>query len=467
MRRLVTMGALCASIAGLSEAVAEPMAHPMPESGASADAGMEAGMAMMPTPLDIEETREASGTAWQPDSTPMFMWHAMTHGWMLGLHTNSFVGYTKDRGPRGDGQFLSINWIMGMARHPVGTGDLTLRAMFSAEPATLPKDGYPLLLQTGESYQGEPLHDRQHPHDLFMELAARYRQPLGSSVGIELYAAPVGEPAIGPAAFPHRFTAMVDPLAPLGHHWFDSTHITFGVVTAGLFTKRVKLEGSYFNGREPDEHRWDFDFRQPDSVAGRLSVNPTRDLSAQVSYARLDSPEQLEPAVSIQRATASLAFNRKLADGESDVAVLAAFGRNDPSSGPTTQAGLVEGTVMLADTHSLFARVEALTKTGRDLVLPVDLADRKFTVASVSAGYVYDFHQLGAIVPGLGVVGTLDVVGRDLRPFYDTRTPVGGIVFLRIRPPVMRMHGTHGVHGVHGMKSDPPMPAAMPSGHAM
>jgi hypothetical protein len=221
-------------------------------------------------PLGIEETRDASGTAWQPDSTPMFMWHARSGDWRLGLHTNSFFGFD-GANSRGDDQFLSINWLMGMATHPVGTGDLTFRAMLSAEPATMPKNGYPLLLQTGESFEGEPLHDRQHPHDLFMELAARYRRPIGDTFGLELYAAPVGEPAIGPAAFPHRFTSMGDPLAPLGHHWFDSTHITFGVLTAGVFTNKLKLEGSWFNGREPDEERWDFDFRQPDSVAARLS----------------------------------------------------------------------------------------------------------------------------------------------------------------------------------------------------
>jgi len=185
----------------------------------------EAHPSMAPTPLGIEETRDASGTSWQPESTPMFMWHAKAGGWMLGLHTNWFVGYDRTASPRGDDQFLSINWLMGMARHGVGTGDVTLRAMLSAEPGTMPNNGYPLLLQTGESYRGEPIHDRQHPHDLFMDLAARDRQPIGDSFGFELYAALAGEPAIGPTAFPHRFTAMADPLAPLGHHWFDSTHI--------------------------------------------------------------------------------------------------------------------------------------------------------------------------------------------------------------------------------------------------
>jgi len=426
------------------------VADPMHEEMGKAHPPMETA------PLGIDEARDASGTSWQPDSTPMFMWHARAGGWMLGLHTSSFVGYDDNAGPRGDKQFLSINWLMGMARRSIGTGDITLRAMLSAEPATLPKDGYPLLLQTGESYQGAPLHDRQHPHDLFMELAARFRQPISDSIAFELYVAPVGEPAIGPTAFPHRFSAMADPLAPLGHHWLDATHITFGVLTAGVFTRMFKLEGSWFNGREPDENRWDFDFRKLDSASARLSVNPTRDVSAQASWSRLESPEALESDVSVQRFTASVGWNHRLADEISDVVITAAVGRNNPSSGPSTNASLVEATLMLDDEHTVFTRVEMLNKTGMDLVLPPEMADKTYGMASFSAGYVYDFHQLGAIVPGLGFVGTVDVVGRSLEPIYDTRTPYGGMVFVRLRPPVMKMRrmantdgGTHGMAGMY------------------
>jgi hypothetical protein len=420
------------------------LAQPMEAMGeAEAQEGMENA------PLGIEETRSASGTSWQPDSAPMFMWHARAGDWRLGLHTNSFVGYDSTATGRGDDQLLSINWIMGMATRSIGSGDLTFRAMLSAEPITMPDNGYPLLLQTGESFKGERLHDRQHPHDLFMELAARHRQPIGDTVGIELYAAPVGEPAIGPTAFPHRFTSMGNPLAPLAHHWFDSTHITFGVVTVGMFTRMFKLEGSWFNGREPDENRTDFDFREPDSVAARLSANPARDLSAQISWARLDSPEGLEPDISVQRITASVTWNRLLGDEVSDVAVSAAVGQNNPSRGPSTQAALIEAISMFADTHTVFARAEALTKTGEELALPAEMSARRFGVGSLSAGYVYDFHLLGAIVPGVGAVGTLDVVGSRLGSIYDTRTPWGGMVFVRLRAPTMKMARMSEMPGMH------------------
>jgi hypothetical protein len=420
-----------------------------PAGAQPADDAMSDRPSMDTAPLDLEETRNASGTAWQPDSTPMFMWHATAGEWKLGLHTNSFFGYD-GMSSRGDDRLVSINWLMGMATRSIGRGDLTLRAMLSAEPATMPENGYPLLLQTGESFEGEPLHDRQHPHDLFMELAARYRAPLNDTIGIELYAAPVGEPAIGPPAFPHRFTSMGDPLAPLGHHWFDSTHITFGVLTAGVFTRTLKLEGSWFNGREPDQNRWDFDFRQPDSFSARLSVNPTRDISAQVSWARLDSPEGLEPDISLQRVTASGMWNRDLGSG-GDMAVSAAIGQNNYSMGPTTYASLVESTAMFDDTHTLFARAELLNKRGEELALPAAMSDQTFGIGALSAGYIYDFHQVPSIVTGVGVVGTLDVVGQTLGDVYDTRTPWGGMVFVRIRPPMMRMSG-----GMSTMSHDMP-----------
>ena len=404
-----------------------------------------AGMTMHGPPapstvVGIDQSREASGTSWEPESTPMFMWHFLAGGWTFGLHTNTFIGYDDQDTDRGDARLVSMNWLMGTARHAIGGGDVLFHAMLSAEPFTLPGDGYPLLLQTGESFGGMRLHDRQHPHDLFMELSARLREPIGDGFAFDLYAAPVGEPAIGPTAYPHRFSAMPDPLAPLGHHWEDATHISFGVVTAGVFTKTLKLEGSWFNGREPDEDRTDFDFRAFDSAAVRLSVNPSRDLTAQVSWAWLASPEELEATISVQRLTASAIWNHRLAEN-GDIAVTAVYGRNQPSAGPSTNAGLVEASLFLEGRYWLFARAEALDKTGQELELPAALADERFAMGSFSAGYVYDFTEVPAIVPGVGFVGTVDVIGTELGSFYGTRAPLGGIVFVRLRAPEMRSHG--------------------------
>jgi len=426
MQRPIRIAVIAASVVS-GTAAAQPMQHDHEHMDHEhMDMHEHAAMA---TPLGIADTRDASGTSWQPDSTPMFMWHWMTGGWSLALHENLFAGYAAKSSDRGDDKVTSINWVMAMARHAVGRGDIQLRTMLSLEPLTVGDEGYPLLLQTGEG-----LVDRQHAHDLFMELAARFRQPIGNTVGVELYVAPSGEPAIGPAAFPHRFTSMANPFAPLSHHWQDSTHISFGVVTAGVFTERWKLEGSWFNGREPDDKRYDLDLRTPDSFAARLTFNPTADLSAQASWARLDSPEEPEPDISVQRVTASVAWNRRT--GDRDLALLGVIGRNAPSMGAATTAGLAEGAYTLGD-HTVLARGELLEKTGGELALPPGMADRAFGMASLTAGYVYDVTRLGQVVPGIGAVVTLDIISSGLEPFYGTRTPWGGMVFVRLRPPEM------------------------------
>jgi hypothetical protein len=220
------------------------------------------------------------------------------------------------------------------------------------------------------------------------------------------------------------------------------------VLTAGVFTRTFKLEGSWFNGREPDEDRYGIDLRTPDSFATRLTVNATRDTSAQLSWARLDRPEQLEPDVSVERATASVMWNHRGRDH--DLALMGLFGRNDPSTGAATNAGLAESALMLGDEHTVFTRAELLEKSGHDLALPADMDERTFGMASISAGYVFDATKLGDVVPGVGFVATVDAIGDDLASFYGTHTPWGGMVFVRLRPPEMKEHAM-GAHAMHGM----------------
>src|SRR3954451_3148793 len=244
-------------------------------------------------PYDM--SREASGTSWQPESTPMEGVHFMAGDWMLMAHGFAFAIYDHQGGDRGADKIISSNMAMLMAQRPVGNGELGIRTMFSLEPLTIGKTGYPLLFQTGETANNRtPLIDRQHPHDLFMELAATYSLNIDKNNSAFVYLGMPGEPALGPATFMHRFSGIDNPEAPITHHWLDSTHITFGVATIGYtWRDMVKLEGSIFTGREPDQSRWDIETPKMDSQSIRLSVNPTRDWSLQISYGHLNSPEQL------------------------------------------------------------------------------------------------------------------------------------------------------------------------------
>jgi hypothetical protein len=402
----------------------------------------------MRRPLDIPMTRDASGTSWQPDATPMHAIHGMTGPWTWMIHGAIFAGYDAQASERGRSAFVSQNWLMGMVRRSSPELAIEARVMLSAEPLTAGEAGYPLLLQTGETYHGEPLHDFQHPHDLFMETSLTLTAALGPDVALQVYVAPAGEPALGPVAYAHRASAASNPFAPIVHHWQDSSHITYGVLTAGIFTRSMKLEGSWFNGREPDENRYDFDLRVPDSFSGRLTVNPNDALSLQVSYGFLRSPDAREPDVSVHRATASASLVVGLG-GNGTWATTAACGTNLASNEPATAGYLLESEADVGG-DIVFGRIQYAQKTGHDLALADAYERHRFHVGGLSLGYVHEIEPTDGLAAGVGLVGSLDVIGDDLAPFYGTRLPVGGMVFVRLRPAGMAMPTTSaGAHHEH------------------
>jgi hypothetical protein len=406
-------------------------------------------MAMpMSGPLGIGEQRDGSGTSWLPDASPMYAVHLKAGEWNVMLHGNAFVQYINEGGDRGDSQLGSINWMMGMASRTAAGGVFTGRVMISLEPLTVGKCGYPDLLATGELCNGEQLHDRQHPHDLFMEVAARYQHPINDTVAYEVYGGPVAEPALGPTAFPHRVSALSNPLAPISHHWLDATHISFGVVTAGLYGRRWKAEGSVFNGREPDENRYDFDFGALDSYSGRFWLLPTDRWALQISAGHLKEAELQpggEPPADVDRVTASATYDRPL-QGGGNWATTAAWGRNSEPGDEPTSAFLLETSVTLPERHIVFGRAELNQKKGNDLALST-LEDTISELAKIQAGYTYEFPKIGPVVPAVGASVWMSVVPDRLAPFYGgTRSP-GVAIFLYFHAPAMQaMAMDHRMH---------------------
>jgi hypothetical protein len=406
-----------ASIARADEAAAE---QTMAVQGTMGSAPMMFMLGMYgPYPM----TREASGTSWQPDSTPMDGIHRMSEDWMTMWHGFANLIYDDQGGPRGATKTFSNSMLMYMGRRDLPGGDFGFRVMVSADPL-MGKDGYPELFQTGETADGiHPLIDRQHPHNLLMEAAATYTLDVGANSAAFLYAGIAGEPALGPPAFMHRFSGMDNPEAPQSHHWLDSTHITYGVVTTGYVWGRVKLEASGFNGREPDQDRYDVETRHLDSYSGRLSYNPSADWSLQISTGRLASPEQLQPNVAEHRTTASASYNHM--SGSLQWQTTAAFGRDDPQPGTASDAWLLESAAILADRHTLFTRIERVAKD--ELFLPDQpLYERTFTVSSASLGYIYDFVRWNPVRVGVGAM----VTGYRYPATLDTAYGEGPVSFL-------------------------------------
>jgi hypothetical protein len=409
-----------------SDAAADTSAHPA--------AGMDmAGMDMGSMPMSglygpYPMTREASGTAWQPQSARHEGAHFMRGAWMAMVHASADLVEDSQGGHRGGRQLFADNMLMGMAQRPLGPGTLGLRSMLSLEPSTIGKTGYPLLLQTGETADGRtPLVDRQHPHDLFMELAATYSISSGTR-SLFVYAGLPGEPALGPPAFMHRFSGLNIPVAPITHHWLDSTHITFGVVTAGAVLDRVKLEASAFRGREPDEDRWNIETPKLDSHSFRLSVNPNDHWSLQTSYGRIKSPEQLEPDVNQDRTTVSAMYDGTWGDTGRWEGTLA-WGHNRNRPGNATDAFTAEAAAEFAERHTVFVRVERVQKDEL-FVAPDARAGRVFDVGELTAGYRRDFWRQGHMTIGVGGSGTLAIIPGSLRGAYGN-TPASVLLFLR------------------------------------
>ena len=355
------------------------------DQGAMMDMADHAGMMHEMPAEEAENAVEGSGTALLPAAEGgMHGLHMMAGDWMVMAHGFVQLNYTDHKGPRGDDLAYSTSMLMVSGERDYGHVKLGLRTMLSLEP-TMAARGYPNLLATGETADGEPLVDRQHPHDLFMEMAARVDVDVAPGHQLFLYGGPVGEPAIGPTAFMHRGSARWTPEPPIAHHWFDSTHITYGVVTAGMKARNWQIEASAFRGQEPDEDRWDIETPKLDSWSARLTLTPSPRWTAQVSHAFIKQPESTHPGENERRTTASLNYS----DGR--LSAMLGFAAKDRVPGPTLTAWLAEATYELSPRHSLFARLESVDN---DELVPDHhdpLHDRAFRVGKLQTGYAW--HQ--------------------------------------------------------------------------
>jgi hypothetical protein len=397
---------------------------------------------MQPPGSFVEKLEEhaGSGTGAEPAGTPVDMVMAKKGAWMVMFHASVFVLDTQQTSVRGGDKFFSTNWFMPMAQRKLGPGELTLQGMFSLEPATVTGEQYPLLFQQGETAYGLPIEDGQHPHNLVMGLGAYYDVKLGGRGLLSFYAAPVGDPAIGPVGYPHRASAAENPVAPLGHHQEDSTHVAYDVATVGAAYGMARVEVSGFHGREPSEHRWEMQQGAMDSWSVRGTVEPGKEWSGQYSYARIASPEVLFPAENQERMTASVTYDKALAKG--NWATMALWGRTrdvgDPGSGSTkVNSYLLESTLRFAGKSAVWTRVENAGRTNELLVgehaFSAGFVERPLThVQAYTFGYDRDVMRVGHVDGAVGAQMTAYGVGKPLQGIYGS-DPVGVNVFLRFK----------------------------------
>ena len=396
---------------------------------------------------NLPMNRNGSGTSWMPDKTPMYAYMAHSPGdgkWMYMLHYSVFLRHTNQNftNPTKRGREARIdapNWAMGMAQRTVGKrGLFTAKLMMSLDPLTVGNGGYPLLFQTGESYRGEPLVDRQHPHDLFSELSVSYSHALSRDADAFVYVGYPGEPALGAPAFMHRISSFNNPDSPLSHHWIDATHISFGVATAGFRYKIAKIEFSQFTGREPDEFRYNFDKPRFDSYSYRLSVNPTPGLALQVSQGVLHNPEVLNSHGNVRRTTASLLHSTSFGAGDRYMSSSLIWGMNS-HDGVNENAYLAETSLQLGRL-ALYGRYENVTKSLQELVLePTNVADpdhQLVNVDNLTLGTNWRLMRMAKTDLAVGTQLTVGLPSHQLRPFYGN-TPLSGQVYLRLTPALL------------------------------
>jgi hypothetical protein len=400
--------------------------------------GMEhEGMAGPKNLIEFITAHDTSGTSVEPISTPVSMLMGMRGNWMFMFHGEAFLNELQQTGPRGSDKFFSTNWFMPMAQWHTGANTLTFRTMLSLEPGTVTNRRYPELFQQGETAYGRPIVDGQHPHDFFMEVAALYDLRLSENSLLSFYAAPVGDPAMGPTAYPHRASASENPMAALGHHLQDSTHIADDVITAGFTYKKVRMEASGFHGREPDEFRWNIDTGTIDSWSTRVTVSPARNWSMQYSIAHLASPEALHPDEDVQRMTASIMYNRPVQRGNWATSLI--WGRNHNLGHRQIFNGyLAESTLRFLDRNYVWGRVENLDRTNElalgERIEPPGFEEQFLArVQAYTLGYDREFKTIPHLSTAIGGQVTLYSKPDFLTSIYGDR-PVGVVAFLRIRP---------------------------------
>ena len=379
----------------------------------------------------------ASGTSVNPASWPMPMLMEHFGNWNTMLMATGFLVETQQSGPRGGDKLYATDWMMAGAEHRVGqNGAFDADLMLSLEPATITRRRYPELFQTGETAYGIPLTDAQHPHNFIMGLGFHYKHQVSADAQIELYFAPVGDPALGPVAYPHRASAMELPQAPLSHHWQDSTHISDEVVTVGVSHKKIKLEASGFYGSEPRENRWIIESGPLNSWSARLWFFPDKNWAAQVSGGRITRPEALEAGDQV-RTTASLAYSKPMQEASWSSSLI--WGRtHNTATQRDLNSFLVESVLPIRGVNFVTGRAELVDKdelfaAQPELETQIDRSSGStFRIGSFTLGYTRDVRLWRLLETGIGVNFTAYSLPSAIQPYYGAH-PIGGNVFIRLR----------------------------------
>jgi hypothetical protein len=145
----------------------------------------------------------------------------------------------------------------------------------------------------------------------------------------------------------------------------------------------------------------------------------------------------------MHRFTSSAIYGRALGS-EGQWATTLLYGANKSSLHSSfSSSALVESEAILDRSNTVFGRAEFVQKSAEDLVVDVPpfgfAPDREFDVGQISLGYIRELAAFRGATLGLGAMGTINITPSSLGAAYGSRPPLGGVVFLRVRPVFSRM----------------------------
>jgi hypothetical protein len=309
-----------------------------------------------------------------------------------------FLTHASQAGPdTSENKFFSTNWLSAGAERRYGDFTIIAGGRVSLEPFTIPKDGYPQLLQ-----YAPPLVDHMRAQDLVQEAAIGLQWRIA-----RLYLAPVGEPPLGADPFAQRVTSMDFAEAPFAYDVQESFHVATRVIGAGVTTNAVSVDGAVFHHSQTTGRHASIDDGDIDSWSARLTFAPHARLSAQISSGRLG-------------------------DANTDVS----------SASMTYHGSAVSGSLLWTKNGDLHAYgVETSMRPGRSTVVGraewVDRPAGVFTantrrMAHVTVGYIFDVLKTRDQRAGFGVNIDYHSSTKTLLRDYGHK-PQGVYLFLRWR----------------------------------
>lgn len=375
------------------------------------------------SPNLLDPTLNVAGTAQSPGGS--IFNHSRSGNWTIFHGYDAHVTYVSETGPEEQrNEIFSTNWFAAGAKINFGNAFLLGRARLSAEPYTLPDNGYPQILQyVSAENGGELLVDSMRAHDFIGEAAIQGGWQTDSML-LGVYAGLVGDPALGPPPSFLRSSGVDLAEAPFSYDIAETHYDSTNVVTGTFAMRTFSLEASVFHDAvSTGDHTEIPDGGDLDSQSFRVTFMPTPALSMQISKGQLG-----EDLAQRDLTSASLSYGGPM------VAVTALWTRREFSEIDAEAETAYGFELALRGTrHTAMGRAEWVDRPLGFPVQPFSVGTERTTHFAV--GYIYDFLAGNRHRAGAGINIDYHTQSHDLEDIYGHK-PQSIYAFVRFRSGV-------------------------------